>query len=241
MMTKNQRPIRKKQDKESVDYDALGHSKILDDFDAHENSLNKLLMLADALEERGLFEPIIGILEDEKTFTKIMILATSDDILKVVQNAKSIVNLLSTLNYDALTGLAQTADSEKQVFAGVASLMRLLNVLESRGIIEPLVGLLNDEQAFSKLAKLVSSDESLSLLVSMQNLARIASSFDSEFADVLSKSVSALKKDVKPVKGLFGVIRQLGDPAVAAGMGKVFEILRVLGEDALSKKGQSNA
>jgi uncharacterized protein YjgD (DUF1641 family) len=238
MMAKNQRPIRKRQDKESIANEALADSKVLNDFNAHENSVHKLLILTDELEERGLFEPIVGILEDEETFKKIMILLTSDDVLNIVQNAKSIVNLLSALDYEALTGLAQAAESEKQVFAGATSFMRLLNALESRGLIEPLVGLLNDEKAFAKLAKLLSSDESLSLLVSMQNLAQIVNSFDSEFAVLLNKTVGVLKKDVKPVKGLFSVIGQLSDPAVAAGMGRVFEILRVIGEDASNKKGQ---
>jgi uncharacterized protein YjgD (DUF1641 family) len=101
---------------------------------------------------------------------------------------------------------------------------------------EPLVGLLNDEKAFSELAKLLSSDSMLAIVNNLQNLTKLANTLDPAVLDALSKAAGSLKTEVKPVKGVLAVTRQLSDPAVAAGMGRLFEILRVLGEGAPSKR-----
>jgi uncharacterized protein YjgD (DUF1641 family) len=236
MTTQTPRANRKKREPETADQPEA--SSFLVQFSEHEESVQRLLRLMDALEKRGLLEPAIGLLEDEKAFTEIMTLLSSDDALQVVQNAKAIITLLAAVDYSAVAELAQTAQSERQALAGAASLVRLLSALESRGLIEPLVGLLKDEDAFSKIAKVLSSDAMLSLLGNTETLTQLSSLIDAELVDTLTKSVAVLKKDVKPVKGLWGVIGQLSDPAVAVGMGRVFEILRILGAEKSAKKEQ---
>jgi uncharacterized protein YjgD (DUF1641 family) len=234
MTTQTARSGRRKRETEPTASDSA--TRILRELSIHESSVHRLLKLSDALEKRGLLEPAIGLLEDEEIFAKVMVLVSSDNALQVIQKAKAIIVLLSVLDYDALAELAQTAKSSKQFSAGAASVIRLLDTLESKGLIEPLVGLLNDEDTFAMIAKAVSSDASLSLLSNLQILDQLTTVIDAEFVDALSKSVSALKKDVKPVKGLFGVIGQLSDPAVAMGLGKVFAVLRALGEANIKKK-----
>jgi uncharacterized protein YjgD (DUF1641 family) len=196
----------------------------------------RMLELLAALEKRGLLEAATGVLKDEATFSELMAVFSSDDALSIIQNAKPIIKLLSTVDYNALNELAQALAAEKQALSGAKSLIRLLGALESRGFIEPLVGLLNDEKEFSSLAKLLSSDSTLAVVNNLQNLTKLAGLLDPEVLDALSKVAGALKTEVKPVKGVIAVTRQLSDPAVAAGMGRLFEILRVLGEDVLSKR-----
>jgi uncharacterized protein YjgD (DUF1641 family) len=190
----------------------------------------RMLELLGALEKRGLLEAATGALNDEATFSELMALFSSDEALSIIQNTRAIIKLISKVDYSVLDELAQTLTSEKQAFNGAKSLIRLLSALESRGLIEPLVGLLDDEKAFSNLAKLISSDSALAIIQNLQGLTKLANMLDPEVLDTLNKVAGSLKAEVKPVKGVLAVSRKLSDPAVAAGMGRVFEILRALGE-----------
>jgi uncharacterized protein YjgD (DUF1641 family) len=192
----------------------------------------RMLELMAALEKRGLLEAATGALNDEATFSGLMAVVSSDDALSIIQNAKPIIKLLSTIDYGALNELAQALTAEKQALNGAKSLIQLMSALESRGLVEPIVGLLNDEKAFANLAKLLSNDSMLTVIDNLPNLAKLASVLDPEVLNVLSKVVSSLKAEVKPVKGFIADWRELSEPAVAAGIGKVFEILRVLGESS---------
>ena len=190
----------------------------------------RMLELLAALEKRGLLEAATGVLNDEATFSVLMAVFSSDDALSIIQNAKPIIKLLSTIDFNALNELAEALEAEKQALHGAKSLIRLMSALESRGLIEPIVGLLNDEKTFANLAKLFSDDSMLTVIDNLPNLAKLASVLDPEVLDLLSKVVSSLKTEVKPVKGLIADWRELSEPAVAVGIGRVFEILRVLGE-----------
>ncbi len=195
----------------------------------------RMVELLTALEKRGLLEAATGVLNDEETFSKIMALFSSDETLNIIQNAKTIINLLSTLNYNALIRLSRKLTDSKQAFNGLSSLIQVVDALESRGLLEPIAGFLNDEKTFSSLAKFVSSDSSLTVVNNLEKLIATASSVDPEVLETLIKVVGSMKTQVKPVKGLLAITRELGDPAVAAGMGRLFEMLRVLGEDASRK------
>jgi uncharacterized protein YjgD (DUF1641 family) len=131
--------------------------------------------------------------------------------------------------------LAEALEGEKHLLSGAKSLIRLLGALESRGLVEPIVGLLNDEKAFASIAKMLSSDSMLTVIDNLPKLTELASALDPEVLETLSKAAVSLKNETKPVKGLIAVTRQLSDPAVAAGMGKLFEMLRLLGEGTASK------
>jgi uncharacterized protein YjgD (DUF1641 family) len=196
----------------------------------------RMLELMAALEKRGLLEAATGALNDEATFSELMAVVSSDEALSIIQNAKPAIKLLSTVDYGALNELAQALTAEKQALKGAKSLIRLMSALESRGLVEPIVGLLNDEKAFANLAKLLSSDSMLTIIDNLPNLTKLASALDPEVLDALSKISGSLKTEVKPVKGVIAVTRKLSEPTVAAGMGKVFEILRVLGEGVASKE-----
>jgi uncharacterized protein YjgD (DUF1641 family) len=195
----------------------------------------RMLELLAALEKRGLLEAATGVLNDEATFSGLMAVFSSDDALSIIQNAKPIIKLLSTVDSDALNELSQALIAEKQALGGAKSLIRLMNALESRGLIEPIVGLLNDEKAFANLAKMLSNDSTLALINNLENLTKLADVLDPEVLSALSRAAGALKKEAKPVKGVIAVTRELSDPAVAAGMGRLFEILKVLGEGAKSQ------
>jgi uncharacterized protein YjgD (DUF1641 family) len=196
----------------------------------------RMLELLAALEKRGLLEAATGVLNDEATFSELMAVFSSDDALSIIQNTKSIIKLLSTVDYNALSELTQAVATEKQTVAGAISLVRLLSALESRGLIEPIVGLLNDEKTVAKLAKLLSSDDSLTILNNLQNLTKLTNILDPEVLDILNKAAASLKTEVEPVKGILAVAHQLGDHSVALGMGKLFQILRVLGGDAKTEE-----
>jgi uncharacterized protein YjgD (DUF1641 family) len=196
----------------------------------------RMLELMTALEKRGLLEAATGILNDEATFSELMAVFSSDDALSTIQNAKAVIKLLSTIDFNALNELAEALAAEKQALSGAKSLIRLMSALESRGLVEPIVGLLNDEKAFADLAKLLSSDAMLTIVETLPNLTKLASVLDADVLDAVSKAAGSLKTEVKPVKGVIAFTRELSDPGVAAGMGKLFELLRALGEGTGSKR-----
>ncbi len=192
----------------------------------------RMLEFLAALEKRGILEAATGAINDEATFSEIMTLFSSDEALTIVQNVKPLVKLLSIIDYNTLSKLAKALTIEKQAISGLTSLIQVLDALESRGLLEPIVGLLNDEKSFSSLAKFFSSDYLLTIINNLETLTRIASTFDPEVLSKLSKVFASLKTEVRPIKGALAVTRQLSDPAVAAGMGRLFEVLKALGEDA---------
>jgi uncharacterized protein YjgD (DUF1641 family) len=214
---------------------AMRRKRGQEQMDSPEFPSSRMLELIAALEKRGLLEAATGVLNDEATFSELMAVFSSDETLSIIQNAKPAIKLLSTIDYNALNELAQALTAEKQALNGAKSLVRLISALESRGLVEPIVGLLNDEKAFANLAKLLSSDSMLTIIDNLPNLTKLASALDPEVLDAVSKAAGSLKTEVKPVKGVIAVTRELSDPAVAAGMGKLFEILRVLGEGTTSK------
>jgi uncharacterized protein YjgD (DUF1641 family) len=214
---------------------AMRRKRGQEQMDSPEFPSPRMLELIAALEKRGLLEAATGVLNDEATFSELMAVFSSDETLSIIQNAKPAIKLLSTIDYNALNELAQALTAEKQALNGAKSLVRLISALESRGLVEPIVGLLNDEKAFANLAKLLSSDSMLTIIDNLPNLTKLASALDPEVLDAVSKAAGSLKTEVKPVKGVIAVTRELSDPAVAAGMGKLFEILRVLGEGTTSK------
>jgi uncharacterized protein YjgD (DUF1641 family) len=226
MMTETARRGRKRRERETSQ----------EQMEVHRISHQRISELLTALDRRGLLEAAKGALEDEDTFSELMRFFSSDEALTIIQNAKPIIQLLSALDYLALRDLAVAAKDEKQAVAGFKSLLRLVSALEARGLVEPLVGFLNDEKTFAYFTKLLSSDSALLMINNLQNLTMLSNALDPEFLSVVDKAVEASKRKAKPVKGLWGVLHELGDPAVAAGLGRVFEVLRVIGEDTLTKK-----
>ncbi len=204
--------------------------------DIHRISHQRFSELLIALDKRGLLEAAKGALEDEATFSELMRFFSSDEALTIIQNAKPIIQLLSALDYPALIELAVAAKNERQTVSGFKSILRLMNALEARGLVEPLVGLLNDEKTFANVVKLLSSDSALLMISNLQNLMMLSNVLDPEFLSVVNKAAEAAKRKAKPVKGLRGLLHELGEPAIAAGLGRVFEVLRVLGEDTSTKK-----
>jgi uncharacterized protein YjgD (DUF1641 family) len=204
--------------------------------DFHRFCNQRFSELLTTLDKRGLLEAAKGALEDEQTFSELMRFFSSDEALSIIQNAKSVVKLLASIDYTSLNELVVMVKNEKQSAAGFKSLLRLVNALESRGLIEPLIGTLNDEETFANITKLLSSDSSLLIISSLQNLTKLSNALDPDLLDVANKAIGVLKQEVKPVKGMWAVLRELGDPAVAAGLGRVFEMLKVVGGRTSTEK-----
>jgi uncharacterized protein YjgD (DUF1641 family) len=134
------------------------------------------------------------------------------------------------MDYQSLNTLTERMMTEKQLYQGLFSLTRLLGAMESRGLIDPIVGALYDEKTFSYIAKQITSDSFLSIVTNSQSLMELMVSIDPVTIQLLSQILKTAKdKEVEPVKGLFSTMRILSDDEVSAGMGKIWEIIRVLG------------
>jgi Protein of unknown function (DUF1641). len=189
----------------------------------------KLLEIVDKLDRLGLLDALDGALSDEKAIASVMGALASDEFLTLVQRWKQIISLLSSIEYNALSELLQLL-KDKRVTIALKNLVSLIVLLEKRGILDVILGALEDEQTFSNLIKLVASDEFLTLVSKLPKLLKLTATLDYDSLTLLIKSLEAIARPAKPVKGALGVLRELGDKEVAQGLGKVFEVLRELGK-----------
>ena len=196
----------------------------------YEYALQRLIELVEVLDKRGLLDLTIGALGDEKTFSSVMNVLSKDESFKLIENFEPMIGLLSSMDYRSLNTLTERMMTEKQLYQGLFSLTRLLGAMESRGLIDPIVGALYDEKIFSYIAKQITSDSFLSIVTNSQSLMELMVSIDPVTIQLLSQILKTAKdKEVEPVKGLFSTMRILSDDEVSAGMGKIWEIIRVLG------------
>lgn len=196
----------------------------------YEYALQRLIELVEVLDKRGLLDLTIGALGDEKTFSSVMNVLSKDESFKLIENFEPMIGLLSSMDYQSLNTLTERMMTEKQLYQGLFSLTRLLGAMESRGLIDPIVGALYDEKTFSYIAKQITSDSFLSIVTNSQSLMELMVSIDPVTIQLLSQILKTAKdKEVEPVKGLFSTMRILSDDEVSAGMGKIWEIIRVLG------------
>ena len=196
----------------------------------YEYALQRLIELVEVLDKRGLLDLTIGALGDEKTFSSVMNVLSKDESFKLIENFEPMIGLLSSMDYQSLNTLTERMMTEKQLYQGLFSLTRLLGAMESRGLIDPIIGALYDEKTFSYIAKQITSDSFLSIVTNSQSLMELMVSIDPVTIQLLSQILKTAKdKEVEPVKGLFSTMRILSDDEVSAGMGKIWEIIRVLG------------
>ncbi len=209
-------------------------------------AISRVIELLRLLDERGLIDPIIGILEDDQSFGKVIGLLSDEKVLSLLAQRDKILGVISALDYDKVHRLLDALNNTPGVVEALTRLTELLAELSRRGLIDPLIGLLQDEKMFSAIVNLIVSDQFLELIKHSQKLFTLLlnlADVDEElltlitamqtttFKRFLSAFSSIGKEEPKPVKGALSTIRQLGDRDVSVGLGVVFQFLAKLGQE----------
>ncbi|BCS91284.1 MAG: hypothetical protein ARM1_0741 [Candidatus Micrarchaeota archaeon] len=112
--------------------------------------------------------------------------------------------------------------------------IELVAALDKRGLIEPIIGALEDEDTFSKAMRCLSSDFVMNLLLNIDSIIDALNKLDlenlSKAIAITNNALNAISaKDIKEVNGLLDMMHQLHDPDIKKGLGLVFAILKSIG------------
>jgi len=170
----------------------------------------------------GLLDVAHGILEDEETVAKLVNTLTSDKVLGLSDRLDNVIDLV-----DYLT-------REDTVFA-LKDVLDLVKTLRNTGLMDPIKGLLSDDDFMSMVGYLVSSDIMMNLLVNFKqivdDLGRLDWTNFKYYTLLVNETGEAIKtREIKPIKSVFDLLKLFKDPEVQVGLGVAVAVLRHIGK-----------
>lgn len=215
-------------------------------------ALSRMVELMVVLDRRGLLEPIAGLLSDTASFTALSRLLFNDTWIGLAGESDRLMEALKEWNPSSVAGLIRTMAEVGKNGPALGRLLELFSALDRRGLIDPMIGLLEDESAMSTLLRLGSTDQFARFLKHGPRLFDLAlgvADIDEELSmlksamksDTFRRFLNSLKDagttDPKPVRGLLGAIHELKDPDVAVGVSLIFHLMRELGRQYTPRLG----
>ncbi len=186
------------------------------------SSLTRVVEIIKKLDNLGLLDLISGILSDDETLKKVFSLLTSDDVLSLITKTDSVMALLKIMS------------DEKNVKA-LSNLLEMVTVIQNKGLLDPVLGVLKDDKAIGTLIGLVSNDFTMNLIMNQKTILNSLGTLDlsvtPRYINMFKAIENAIKTDkVTPVDGMIGTLHVMKDEDVQKGLGIVFSILRSLGK-----------
>ncbi|MCY0859162.1 MAG: DUF1641 domain-containing protein [Sulfolobaceae archaeon] len=178
-------------------------NKVISDEDLL-NNIDYLMNFVSQLRKTGLLDVVHGFLNDEEYLGKVIGAVTSDEVLNLITNWKSLVSFLNGI----------TAEEK---LSAISRALELLEKLNKLGILDVLNGILEDEDTLGKIIGAVTGDFTLNLVSKWNAL-----------SNALNEALK--EENIKPVTGIFDIYRLLKDKDVQRGLGLVFSILKQLGK-----------
>ncbi|WP_338603837.1 hypothetical protein V6M85_05150 [Sulfolobus tengchongensis] len=148
------------------------------------NSLNKLLDILNDINKLGILDVIKGIAEDEKTIGKIAEILTGDAVLSLLVNREKIVKNLSLLLDD-------------DTIYNLNYILSFVDKVRNKGILDPIVGLLEDEELLGKLINGIINDFTLNLISNWNEIVKDLSRIDLKNFKYYTLLVSATGEALK--------------------------------------------
>ncbi len=186
------------------------------------SNLKYLLSLFGDLKNSGILDPIRGMLTDEEYLGKILGAIVNDKTLGLLSKWNNLVDLVDVV-----------ADADTMM--AVKSVLDILKDLNRNGVLDPVKGLIKDEETLGKLIGAMVNDFTMNLMTYWNEITKDLATIDLNnfkyFTYLVSATGEALKtENVKPVKGMWAILGELKDPDVQRGMGVVFAVLRSIGK-----------
>ncbi|QGA53424.1 DUF1641 domain-containing protein [Sulfolobus sp. E5-1-F] len=193
------------------------------------DSLSKILDVINITDRLGIFDLIKGILEDENTIGKIIESLTSDDVLELLMNWNKIIKTaVLFINDDKIYN--------------IQFLINLIDKVRSKGILDPIIGILEDEESLGKIINALINDFTLSLINHwneiINDLSRIDLTNFKYYTLLVSATGEALKtENVKPITNIWEIYKLLKDPDIQRGLGVAASVLKHIGKLYVPDKG----
>ncbi|MBX8632053.1 MAG: DUF1641 domain-containing protein [Thermoplasmata archaeon YP2-bin.285] len=195
---------------------------------------DKIRDLARALDDLGIIDVLSGALSDRNTVGMVVSVLASDDSIGLLMKLPKIIAAMSKIDPDKLSELLDMLQSGYSV-NGLSNALKLIDLLNSRGILDLVAGFLEDEEAFGYAVRLLSDDAFFSVLLNARRYVDVISKLDPDVLNTVSEVTRIIgRDDIRPVRGTMALMHELRDKHISAGLGKVFEILRELGKRSKS-------
>jgi uncharacterized protein YjgD (DUF1641 family) len=154
----------------------------------------------------GLLDVVQGLLEDEDTVAKVVNWATNDRVLSLSENLGSMTRLLELMS------------NEENILA-LQDLLGLVQSMRKVGLLDPIKGMLEDEETLTKVMGLMTNDKILNLTQNLDNVL--------DLVDYLTKedTILAIKDALDIVKAL----RDTGLLDPIKGMLRDDDVMRMIG------------
>ncbi|MEM3276950.1 MAG: DUF1641 domain-containing protein [Metallosphaera sp.] len=169
-------------------------------------TVNKFLDLLGTLDNLGFIDLVNGALQDQELIGKIMGSIINDNTLSWVTQLNNVTPLIQIL-------------LEKETTESLNYALNFLSALKNSGILEPIIGMLNDPDALGKVMGALINDKTLQIITNW-----------GPTLDLVNAIGNALTQENKPVKSLFDMYKMLKDPDIQKGMGVLFGIIKELGK-----------
>ncbi|MCH1770667.1 MULTISPECIES: DUF1641 domain-containing protein [Metallosphaera] len=174
-------------------------------------TINRVLDLLGTLDRMGILDLVNGALQDEELIGKIMGSIINDNTLSMVTQLNNLGSLMKVF-------------MDKDVADDLQYVFKLLSSLRNSGLMDPIIGMLNDPETLGKVLGSLVNDKTLQLIENWNST-----------LDLVNAVGNALKQEHKPVKSVIDIYRMMKDPEVQNGLGLLFGIIKELGKIAKTK------
>lgn len=210
-----------------INYKNLGELADLVLNEKTQDKLKFLLELAGTLQHSGVVEPLLGMLKDEDVMGRIISALINDKTLELMQNWENLLNITLML-------------TKRETSESLEYFLSFLNELRTSGILDPIRGLLKDEETLGKIISALVNDFTLGLVSNWSDIAKHLSSLDltgfKGYVDIINAAGKAINDvNYKPIRSVFDILRSLKDPDIQNGLGFLFSVIKELGKMAKEK------
>ncbi len=185
-------------------------------------SLTRAIELIKEMDNIGFIDLISGVFNDEDTMKSVFGLLTSDDVLSLTTKQDSVIQLLHIM-------------SDEHNVKALSNLLEMLTILQNKGMLDPIMGVLKDDEAMGTLLGLLSNDFTMGLIMNnkqiLDSLGTLDLSVFPHYVSMIKAIENAIKTEtVTPVGGMMGTLHAMKDEDTQKGLGIVFSILKSLGK-----------
>ncbi|ASI13452.1 DUF1641 superfamily protein [Candidatus Mancarchaeum acidiphilum] len=184
-------------------------------------SITKALKMIKKLDDLGMLDYMSEVLDTEDTMESISTLIKSDEAVALRAKADQLRPLVGII-------------ADKDTMSAIANLATILSALQKVGLLDPVIGMLKDDEVINAVMGLISNDFTMNLIANakpiLNSLSKLDLSAIPKYLDVLSSALTYMENGtIPPVKGLTGMLHELGDKDTQKGLGIVFYLLKSLG------------
>ncbi|EZQ04699.1 hypothetical protein CM19_08260 [Candidatus Acidianus copahuensis] len=166
-------------------------------------TLNHFLEMLEKLDKLGIIDVVNGVLDDEEFIGKIMSAVVNDKTLQLITEWNKMSGLLDLM-------------TKGNVSEDLNYVIRLLDNLRDSGILEPIIGMLSDEEFIGKIMNALINDKTMELATKWDDVIGLVNMLSDKDTTESLKSVLDMIKTMNkigildPIKGMLSDEETMG-------------------------------